>query len=265
MPTMHRFALILLLSLLPSAALAGPAAPEIGVLIGRISQALGGAEGGAPVLSAQEEIDFLFRRTVRDAVTTKELTADHRYVSLDSGARLRLDIRMVDGDGKDSAAVVDGDAAWLLVDGDKHGAQADVVAGRLAEFSPARLFSVPLALASEGKQILGDAALSVVGRVDDKGKGRFILLGTDADGNETARLEVDAHSYQPLEVAFRSPSGEVVYRYGDYRQVAPGLIVPFEREFLRNGIRISRTEVKRLALHVPDDPSRFDPESRSLP
>jgi hypothetical protein len=172
---------------------------------------------------------------------------------------------MVDGDGKDSAAVVDGETAWLVVGGDKHDAQADVVTGRLVEFSPERLFSVPLALASEGRQILGDAALSVVGRVDDKGKGRFILLGTDADGTETARLEVDAHTYQPLEVAFRSPSGEVVYRYGDYRQIADGLIVPFEREFLRNGIRISRTEVKRLSLHVPADADRFDPDKRLLP
>ena len=262
---MRRPLLLLLLPLLlPTPAVAGPAAPEIGVLIGRISQALGGSEGGAPVLEAQDQVEFVFRRTVRDAVTTKELTADHRYVSLEGGERLRLDIRMVDGEGKDSAAVVDGDQAWLLVEGEKHDAEADVVTGRLIEFSPERLFSVPLALASEGKQILGDAALSVVGRVDDKGKGRFILLGTDAEGNETARLEVDAHSYQPLEVAFRSPSGEVVYRYGDYRQVADGLIVPFEREFLRNGIRISRTEVRRLSLHVPADPDRFDSSKRVL-
>lgn len=257
--------LLLLAPLLPATGHAGPAAPEIGVLIGRISQALGGPDGGAPVLEGQSSIDFLFRRTVRDAVTTKELTADHRYVSLDAGERLRLDIRMVDGDGKDSAAVVDGDSAWLIVQGDKHDAEVDVVSGRLTEFSPDRLFSVPLALASEGEQILGDAALSVVGRVDDRGKGRFILLGTDAEGNETARLEVDAHTYQPLEVAFRSLSGEVVYRYADYRQITEGLIVPFEREFLRNGIRISRTEVKRLALRVPDDPDRFDPGNRHLP
>lgn len=265
MPTMRALIPFLLLSLLPATALAGPAAPEIGVLIGRISQALGGPDGGAPVLEKQKEIDFLFRRTVRDAVTTKELTADHRFVRLERGNRLRLDIRMVDGDGKDSAAVVDGDGAWLIVKGDKHDAEADVVAGRLTEFSPERLFSVPLALASEGKQILGDAALSVVGRVDDKGKGRFILVGTDAEGNETARLEVDAHTYQPLEVAFRSPSGEVVYRYGDYREITDGLIVPFEREFLRNGIRISRTVVKRLSLRVPDDPDRFDAGKRALP
>jgi len=262
---MRSLYLLLLLVLLPATASAAPAAPEIGVLIGRISQALGGPDGGAPVLEEQRQIDFLFRRTVRDAVTTKELTADHRYVSLASGDRLRLDIRMVDGDGKDSAAVVDGDRAWLIVDGDKHDAESDVVAGRLTEFSPDRLFSVPLALAFEGRQILGDAKLSVVARVDDRGKGRFILVGTDPDGTETARLEVDARTYQPLEVAFRSPSGEVVYRYADYREVTEGLIVPFEREFLRNGIRISRTEVRRLSLRVADDPDRFDPDKRALP
>jgi hypothetical protein len=258
--------LVLLLALSPMASVqAGPPAPEIGVLISRISQALGGPEGGAGVLDGQEEVEFVFRRTVRDAVTTKELTADHRYVVLDGGARQRLDVRMHEGEGKNSAIVVEADAAWVIADGQLHEAERDAVAGRLAEFAPARLFSVPLALAAEGEQILGDAALSVVGRVDDRGKSRFILVGTDADGTETARLEVDARTYRPLEVAFRSPSGEVVYRYDDYREIAPGLIVPFEREFLRNGIRISRTVVQRLALRVPADPDRFDRETLALP
>jgi len=251
--------------LLPAQAGSAPPAPEISVLIERISLALGGSEGGREVLESQNELDFVFRRTVRDSITTRELTADHRLVMRRSDGQLRLDIRMVEGSGKDSAAVVDGDAAWVLVGGALHEAEADVVEGQLREFSPARLFSVPLALASEGRQILGDAALTVAGRVDDRGKARFILVGLDASGMETARLEVDARSYRPLEVAFRSPSGEVVYRYGDYREVAEGLIVPFEREFLRNGIRISRTEVYRLGLRIPADARRFDREERDLP
>ncbi len=251
--------------LLPAQAGSAPVAPEIGVLIERISLALGGPDGGRQALESQDELDFVFRRTVRDSITTRELTADHRLVVRRSESQLRLDIRMVEGKGKDSAAVVDGDAAWLVVDGALHEAEADVVSAQLQEFSPARLFSVPLALATEGRQILGDAALTVAGRVDDRGKARFILVGLDASGLETARLEVDARSYRPLEVAFRSPSGEVVYRYGDYREVAEGLIVPFEREFLSYGIRMLRTEVHRLGLRIPADARHFAREERDLP
>lgn len=235
---------------------APPAAPEIGVLIERISRALGGPDGGRAVLEAEAELEFVFRRTVRDAITTKELTADHRYVVARGGRR--LDIRMVKGDGTDSAVVVEGEEAWVISGGALHEADASLVLPRLEEFSPSRIFSVPLALATEGRQILGDAELAVVGRVDDHGKSRFILVGQDEAGVETARLEVDARTYRPIEVAFRSPSGEVVYRYDDYREIAPGLVVPFSREFLRNGNRVSRTDISRLGFRAPADPARFD-------
>jgi len=237
--------------------LARPAAPEMGVLIERISQALGGADGGRLALEREDQLEFVFRRTIRNSITRKELTADHRFVAAGEG-RQRLDIRMQDGKGKDSAVVVDGAAAWVIADGEAHDIDAASASSRLLEFAPARLFSVPLSLATDGRQILGDAALEVAGRIDDSGQSRFVLVGKDAEGNETARLEVDARNYLPLEVAFQSRSGEVVYRYGDYREVSDGLVVPFEREFLRNGIRVSRTEVSRLGFRAGDDPDRFD-------
>lgn len=252
------FAAVIAVCLLVSVpSLATPAAPEMSVLIQRISQALGGSDGGRTVLDRQKQFDFVFRRTIRDSITRKELTADHRYTVVAEG-RQRLDIRMKEGEGKDSAVVLDGDAAWVIADGEAHDIEVATAASRLREFAPERLFSVPLSLATDGRQILGDAALTVAGRVDDSGTSRFVLVGKDSEGNETARLEVDARNYLPLEVAFQSRSGEVVYRYGDYREVADGLVVPFEREFLRNGIRVSRTEVTRLGFRAGDDPDRFD-------
>jgi hypothetical protein len=215
------------------------------------------------VLDEAGQIDFIFRRTIRDSITRKELTADHRYVVMADG-RQRLDIRMQAGEGKDSAVVLDGDHAWVITGGEAHDVDATTAASRLREFAPHRLFSVPLALASDGRQILGDAALTVVGRVDDRGQSRFVLVGRDGEGNETARLEVDARNYRPIEVAFQSRSGEVVYRYSDYREVADGLVVPFEREFLRNGIRVSRTVVSRLGFRPGDDRVRFDRSIVSL-
>ncbi len=253
---------VLAVSVLAVPSQGAPAAPEIGVLIERISRALGGPEGGRGVLDGKAELEFAFRRTVRDAITTKEVTADHRYVVERAGRR--LDIRMVDGEGTDSAVVVHGEEAWVVAGGKKHDADPALVLARLEEFSPGRIFSVPLALATEGRQILGDAELAVVGRIDDAGKSRFILVGQDEEGVETARLEVDARTYRPVEVAFRSPSGEVVYRYADYREVEPGLVVPFEREFLRNGNRVSRTVVSRLGFRVPADPVRFDADALRL-
>jgi hypothetical protein len=223
-----------------------------------VSDALG---DGAPKLASAATLDFVFERTVRDSLTTKETTAVHRYVR--SGPRRqRLDIRVTGG--VDSAAIIDGAAAWVVVDGKAHDAEAAAVGSRLPEFAPERIFSVPLALATEGPRILGADALAFDEQVDDAGQRRFVLVGRDAEGAETARLEVDARSLLPLQVAFESPSGFVVYRYDDYRQVAPGLMLPFRREFLRNGIRISTTIVRRLDLDGDPADGLFDRANLAL-
>jgi hypothetical protein len=264
--------LLLVASLgLPASLLVVPApslasdAPDIAVLIERISLSLGGAEGGGRVLEAAKELDFVFRGTVRDGQSGTVFTAAHRYLMLDGGRRRRLDIRVESGEGKDSASVIDGERGWLVVDGARHDVEPAAIESRLPEFSPAMIFSVPLALATEGRQILGDAALSVVERVESGGGARFVLIGTGVDGRETARLEVDAKTYRPLEVSFQSPAGHVTYRYEDYREVAKGLIVPFKREFIRNGVRIGTTEVLRFGLRVPAEPGLFDPAVLELP
>ncbi len=159
--------------------------------------------------------------------------------------------------------MVAGESAWLIVDGESHDLDVAAAEGRMGEFTPARLFSVPLALASEGRQILGDAALEVAARVDDGGKARFILVG--GEGDDSVRLEVDARTYLPLEVAFKSPSGDVAYRYGRYKEVSKGLVVPFEREFHRNGILVSKTSVTRFKLGGPKADSLFDRSVLTLP
>lgn len=259
--------LVALSALLPTRASTQRAteAPPLAALIERISQALGGSDGGVRALERVSSFDFAFRRTVRESHSAIELTAEHWLVSADGGARRRLDIRMVQGEGRDSATVLDGDAAWLVVDGERYPVDPNAVRARFTEFEPHSLFSVPLALASEGRQILGDAALSVVGRTDEGGRSRFVLVGTAADGSEAARIEVDAKTYYPMTVAFRSPGGHIVYRYDDYRTVGPGIVVPFQREFLRNGVRISRTEVFRFRLELPAGENLFDLSGTDLP
>ncbi len=229
--------------------------PPLDALVGRISMSLGGTEGGAVVLQKAAAFDLVFRRTIKDSHSRDEVTADHRYLWLDRGKRRRLDIRMVDGDGKDSASVITPKEAWLLVDGGVHDVDVEAATAQLTEFDPLRLFSVPFALGAEGRQILGAASLSAAEKDGD----RFVLVGRDEEGAETSRLEVDARTYRPVMVQFHSSSGDVEYRYGDYREIVDGLLVPFEREFWRNGTRISRTEVSRFRLKAPQDaPGLFD-------
>jgi hypothetical protein len=233
--------------------------PPLDALVGRISMSLGGTEGGAAALQKASSFDLVFRRTIKESHSRDEVTADHRYLWLDRGKRRRLDIRMVDGEGKDSASVITPKEAWLLVDGGAHAVDVEAATAQLTEFDPLRLYSVPFALGAEGRQILGAASLSAAEKDGD----RFVLIGRDEEGAETSRIEVDARTYHPLVVQFHSSSGQVEYRYGDYRELVDGLLVPFEREFWRNGTRISRTEVSRFRLKEPQDVSNLFDRTRS--
>jgi hypothetical protein len=238
--------------------------PPLAALTERISLSLGGSEGGRQVLESADEFEFVYRRTLRKVLSDDVITADHRYVALEAGKRLRLDIRIVDGKGHDSATLLVGDGARLVVEGKSHSVEPENVKAQLLQFGPDRLFSVPLALAADGRRILGDTALTVEEKLVDAQGERIVLVARDEAGAETARLEVDARNYRPTSVSFRSPAGLVAYRYGDYREVAPGLIVPFEREFTRNGRTVSVTTVVRFRLKAPTDPSMFDASSTVL-
>jgi hypothetical protein len=249
---------LLLLLLSPGPALGVGGAPEVDVLIERVSLALGGERGGARVLEKAGVIDFTYRRSVKESSSGRKVTALHRFLRVSKDGRTRLDIRIGSGKGKDSATILKDGGAFLLVDEAVHEVAVGAVENRLSEFSPERLFSVPLALAADGPQLLGDAALTLAGRVTEGGRSRFILVGTGSDGKETARIEIDARSYRPVEVAFRSAGGDIVYRYADYRELKPGLILPFRREFIRNGILLSTTEVLRFEIDGKFDASSFD-------
>jgi len=245
----------------PSAAVAEEPVPKLSVLVERLGQSLGGPSGGLQVLKRAPEVDFVFHRVARDAQSRQDIEAEHRLVRLAKGQRLRLDVRVKGDDGIDSASVIDGSRSWVIAEGERHEADVPALRSRLSEFAPERLFSVPLTLATKGADLLGDAALEVSRERGDSGD-RFILRGGTEDA--PVRIELSATTYRPLAVAFRSLSGDVVYRYEDYREVAPGLILPFVREFHRNGLRVSRTTVRRLGLKARSVGDLFLPESTEL-
>jgi hypothetical protein len=263
-PFIFGFLLLLLgATLWPADARAEPDLPKMKVVVERLSQSLGGPKGGLRLLEKSAELDFIFHRSVRDSLSRETVEADHRLVRKQGGVRLRLDVRVGGDDGIDSASVIDGEQAWVIAEGERHEADAGALRSRLSEFAPERLFSVPLTLALEGRELLAGADLQI-SRERDKAGDRLILRGGEGDSSGV-RIVLDGTTYRPIEVAFRSLSGDVVYRYEDYREVAPGLILPFVREFHRNGIRVSRTTVRRFDLHVASTGDLFSPQNTALP
>ena len=253
--------LVLATLLSPRAAVAQADTPKLGVVAQRVSQALGGQRGGMAQIDRARELDFVFVREVRDSWSHKTVVANHRLLLMKGGTRLRLDVRVNGDEGVDSASVIDGSSAWVLAEDEKHDADPGALRSRLAEFSPERLFAVPLSLADGARDVLFEANLRVTRRSPEDG-GQLVLVGEGTDAGDT-RIVLDAN-YRPVEVAFRSLSGPVMYRYDDYREVAPGLIIPFIREFHRNGKRVERTTVRRFWLHARTSGDLFNPEKVKL-
>ena len=253
----------LLFLVISSYARAADTLPSLDDAVARMRAALGGGPQHG-VLKDGTELDFAFRRTVRDVITGKVLTADHRYLVKENGANLRLDIRLVEGDGVDSATVVRGDRSWLFTSAGRHDVAPEIARSRIAEFAPEHLFSVPLAIAADAEGLVADASMAVLGYVEDKAGRRLVLTGRDEDGVERARLELDATTWLLVGVSFISPGGHVIYRYGDYREVAPGLVLPFRREFLRNGQNQSTITVDWLRLQPGAEAGVFDPDVGTL-
>ncbi len=262
MPVLLATLLFVLATLLsPSTAVAQADTPKLGVVAQRVSQALGGQRGGMAQLERAGELDFVFVREVRDSWSRKPIVASHRLLRMRGGAQLRLDVRVSGDEGVDSASVIDDSAAWVLAEDEKHDADPAALRSRLAEFSPERLFAVPLSLADGARDLLFEVSLRVTRQSPENG-GQLVLVGEGDDAGDT-RIVLDAN-YRPVEVAFRSLSGPVIYRYDDYREVAPGLIIPFIREFHRNGKRVERTTVRRFWLHARTSGDLFNPEKVKL-
>lgn len=258
-------ALLFVATLLSGGGLYAAPEPSVEETIESISAALGGEAAGGEVLASAPGLDFVFERTVRVSHSNEELKVLHRYQRARETGRRRLDIRMLDGDGTDSATVITDSAAWLVVDGERIDVDAAAAGTRLKEFSPELLFSVPLALAADGHKLLGGANLVISEGQDAEGAPAWLLVSREDDGAERARLVVGREDFLPRSVAFRSPAGNVEFLYADYRQLAPGLRLPFRREFRRNGVRISATRVLRFVLEPVASVQDFDPGVLELP
>ena len=217
-------------------------APSAEELIAEAAEALGGKKGGHLALVGLPGYRIVYRMTVHNAMTGKEYTAVHEYeAGLDGSRRLTVDV--VDGGGVDSVAFAGQGEGWVEADGEKTEFTADEVRQRIDDFSPGRLFQVPLELGPGGMDALPVEVHDSLALEQTEDGGDLVVRSADDGGNQQVRLVFGERGGPPLEATFQSIAGNITYRFDDYRAVADGLVIPWKRQFLRNGILLSDLEL----------------------
>lgn len=228
----------------PAEAPVDPTDPE--ALVARAQAAMGGPEGGPSALTALPGYKLTYRMKVHDTRLGKSYTADHVYERTPDGAT-RLEVDLVEGSGEDSVAYAGAEQAWVQVDGVKTEFQPAEVLGRVDDFSPESLFQVPLDLAGRGMESFPEELrprLEAGPFRDDEGRERIRIRGIDTAGVEQLTVVLHTGTGRPTMASFRSVAGDIEYHFDDYREVAPGLVLPFVRVFVRNGVVLSELSVK---------------------
>ena len=216
--------------------------PTAEELIAGAADALGGKKGGHVALAGLPGYRVVYRMKVHNAMTGKEYTAIHEYeAGLDGSRRLTVDV--IEGGGVDSVAFAGQTEGWVEADGEKTEFTPDEVRQRIDDFSPGRLFQVPLELGPGGMDALPvEVHDSLALEPSDDGD-EFVVSSTDEQGNQQVRLVFGERDGPPLEATFHSIAGHITYRFDDYRAVADGLVIPWKRQFLRNGVLLSDLEL----------------------
>jgi len=230
-----------------------PAASEEPTAPGLIEAAriaLGGPRGGHPVLQALPGYRFDFKMEMTDHWAGQSFTAKHVYERGLDGS-VKLDVKVVSGEGKDSVAFVGADGAWIEADGERADFTAEEVMVRVDDFAPETLFQVPLDLADRGVESLPEPVRERLQipppeplEEGEKPSPHPVVVALDDEGEEQLRLVLHGTTGRPLEATFTSVAGRITYRFDDYREVAEGLVVPYSRTFLRNDVQLSHLTVK---------------------
>lgn len=233
-------------------------APSVEELISAASAALGGAQGGHQALAGLSGYRLTYDMDVTDHWSGQNFTAKHEYVrGLD--ASIKLEVNVVSGEGKDSVAFVGAEEAWVEADGERTDFAAEEVRARVDDFAAEALFQVPLDLAVRGVDAIPEPVrdrLSSEVTEGEEGR-RHVVRAVDGDDEEAVRLVFDPETGLPLEASFASPAGRITYRFGGYKEVADGLVLPHARTFFRNGVQLSELKLRKFeVLGGPEKPKR---------
>jgi len=172
------------------------------------------------------------------------------------GDDVRLELRILEGDGVDSTTVIRGEKAWLLVGGENHEVSAGPTREALALFEPAAVLEQAASFAAWSTPM----PVRVVERKGTDSVLKWISLERSAAA-EAVLVGIDPTDGRARELTLVAGDVELSWTFADYQEVLGGLEVPLRLESSFDGEL--REQITVLALELPDspDPTLFVLES----
>jgi hypothetical protein len=226
-------------------------------LLSALVLAHGGGGAQTPRASANgwDPIHFRFERRVD--LGEGAMRAWHDYWR--AGEKLRLEVRVMEGEGRNSVTIVDGDHAWLWVDGELHEVAAGPTREAVGLFAP---------------DVVLEQAVSFATWTAD-GSARSVQPAWP--GEELAWVELEREQGEPVlvgldmadqrvrELILEGDDDALRWSFADYQEMPGSLLVPLRLES-HVGER-TREQVVVRSLEAPEqvEPSLFDPEALKSP
>jgi hypothetical protein len=245
-------------------AAAGPVSDAVAARAegGRLLAALVLAHGGGlasddPVLGieAWDPVHFRFERSVD--LGDGAMRVWHDFAR--AGERIRLEVRVMEGEGRNSVTLVDGDQAWLWVDGELHDVAAGPTREALGLFSPAVVLEQAVSFATWAPDL---PARSVERASADEPMAWFEL---ERERSDRVLVGLDPADHRVRALVVEGDSAELSWSFGDYQEVRDGLVVPLRLESRFDGHAREHVTVRTLELPDELDASLFDPELLKKP
>ena len=216
----------------------------------------GAVDEPQPQLVALEPVHFRFERSAD--IGGESLRVWHDYWRV--GDQLRLEVRILEGEGTDSVTIVRGEQAWLAVGGELHEVASGPTREALALFDPA----VVLERAAEFATWSSELRVRQVER--STGGSDLTWLALDSDGlAEAVLVGIDSTDQRARELVMVADSAELCWTFADYQEVVDGLVVPLRLESSFDGQPREQVTVRTLELPEHPDASWFDPELLEKP
>ncbi len=209
------------------------------------------AEVGQGSDPSWDRVHFRFERSL--PLEDGMLRAWHDYWR--QGELLRLEVRILEGEGRDSVTVLGADEqAWLAVDGQVHAVSFGPTREALQSFAPEQVLDQ--ALAFRGWPLELQASLT-----SSHEAGLSWLALSEDPINDASLVGFDEGDHRIRELRFAGTEGRHVCRFGDYQEPSLGLVIPGRLETWYGEALRERVAVRALEFPETMDAALFDGEA----
>lgn len=247
-----------------------PKKEDAAALLASAMKVHGGAAGGFAAIDKAASVSLSYRLKSLDAKTGAPVFTRHVYRRKGKD-RLRLEISAIedttaiarDASGKPitaaaSVTVSAPSGAYIDADGNRTELNPQTARARIEALGPSGMLRLPLAFPNRGGAAVGITKSVVAGARTLNGLPATRIDATPAPKPyREASLYLDPVSQRLLAARFLTDAGELLLTFGDYRTVAPNLVVPFQRVVYRDGNVVSSVEIDAFSLDADLEDALF--------